>query len=1441
MVRQALGNVGYTFNILSDEWATVLEGGAKGAAAAAKMGLETGFEDLNADGIMEKYVVDPITGMHIQIPPVDSGEFTRSIQAAADAAREGAKTIQEIFDVVSPTDTPMSAQQQQGIKKLWEDEYGYDVDDPTKGKTGAATEIPGIPPVSEFAKRAEEGGRAYITELNKVMAAGFASDVQVADALKPIAETAATNFATAFGTALGPAMATAMSTALSGGGEPTTGPSAQTVGGGGGPFDAQFEGYATSAANKFSETLGPLMQEALSSALSGPAQQGGEGMEAGAPAGAFDQTFVGYATSAAAKFKETLTTEMGTALTEVLSTMATGGEPASGPSATTVGGGAGPFDTAFQGYGTSAAQAFKTGLSEALPTAIQEALSSGTISGTNAGATAAVDMPFFQYISTQFKGYATRAAEAFGLELQTQLPLAIQSAMTAVGTGGEPAGAPSAGTVGGGTGPFDQAFIGYATSAANAFKTTLGPLIQAAISEAMTGGGAAPESSEVLPQGEAAGDGMQAGDGGGIVPQGGAAPTGAAPAAGGGGPFAATFTTYAQQAATAFQTALSTALPTAIQAAISAASGGGGGAPASAIPGQGGAAPAGGGGGGPFDAMFTGYATGAATAFGTTLSSQLPPKVTAAAQAAVQAFAGVMTGFVAIVGQYATAVVTTWTAGLVALTGASTTAAQAAVQAFAGVMTGFPSIVGQFATAAVTAWTTGFTPITAEAQAIATAMVQAVSERMSGLATVASQFGSTTAQNFNSGIAEISQAVTTVETAMSSIDAAMAGASANAHGYGLAVGEQFAQGIMDSMPAVDAAAAELAARMPSSPAEKGPLSKEISFDYIVDALKSAMERLPESTHPYLEALIDRMGDFSQKMEDRWNEIRDKANSAREAMSKDYAAAGDMANKLATATTAEPTSEITTTKSNTGATVNGQSTASESGNVSELSSDGTTTTGGTSSGTSTSGLGSSGSAAGSALAPSQSCVKLCNDSTSAIGSSVGESVTNGIGGSGVGQTMSDAATTTENAATTAEGAAVTSQNAAATTVGATETVSEAAKTTEQAATTASECAKVADSAATTAEGAAVTADGAARTAERTSRVANDMGKIGAWIGEKGTDAAATAAGAAGTLETLTRADADRQAVYERLLTELEQRKEEGLITQRGYEAILGAYKRMFEDVSAQLEDQSAAAEDSAKTAEEQTKATEETTKTAEEQTKATKEVSRATGDIANETASQCKCDDTPTTESDNVTGGGDSTAGSGSGEEEEPPKWKGPRPAETSTGPMPKNFDPDFFAKVRKYRETKTQRLFDLKNAESGAVPPVKGANKEDTGTTTTTDTTTTDTSTGTTTTTTTTSTTGTTTGGLTTVASHPTASPTSSVAPPNSRDMTKLNNLGGPMMSGEKSGSKLVEPIMVTINSIDIKSEADVRKLVAELDKLLGDRIQLNNRGQKPTDDVYRQ
>lgn len=132
----------------------------------------------------------------------------------------------------------------------------------------------------------------------------------------------------------------------------------------------------------------------------------------------------------------------------------------------------------------------------------------------------------------------------------------------------------------------------------------------------------------------------------------------------------------------------------------------------------------------------------------------------------------------------------------------------------------------------------------------------------SAIAPLPGQAGATarnTSGQFNSGISVISQAVGLARSAASNIQSAMAGAGSGAYGYGYSIGAQFAAGLNASLSLVAGAAASLRNLMPSSPAKEGPLSKPISWQYILDDLEDTMGRLPGAARRGMQGTARELG------------------------------------------------------------------------------------------------------------------------------------------------------------------------------------------------------------------------------------------------------------------------------------------------------------------------------------------------------------------------------------------------------------------------------------------------------------------------------------------------------------------------------------------------------------------------------------------------------
>jgi hypothetical protein len=188
----------------------------------------------------------------------------------------------------------------------------------------------------------------------------------------------------------------------------------------------------------------------------------------------------------------------------------------------------------------------------------------------------------------------------------------------------------------------------------------------------------------------------------------------------------------------------------------------------------------------------------------------------------------------------ATAIVTSVAAAFTPITARLQQITMATVMAVQATFMQLPPIAMQIGAQATQSFISAFTPIQPQATQIANSTRASVTSALQAIVGPAGSSGSAAGNAFVSGFRAINAAAGVASGAVGSIRGILAGASSGAFGYGAAVGNQFAAGIRSSLGAVAAAAAALRALMPSSPAKTGPLSKPISFDYVLDSLESAM-------------------------------------------------------------------------------------------------------------------------------------------------------------------------------------------------------------------------------------------------------------------------------------------------------------------------------------------------------------------------------------------------------------------------------------------------------------------------------------------------------------------------------------------------------------------------------------------------------------------------
>jgi hypothetical protein len=227
----------------------------------------------------------------------------------------------------------------------------------------------GLPPLTDYSTYGDQAHTAFVSGFfngAETPAGGTGQlelikpeDILNLDTFTDLGQKARTHFMDGFS-----GMGTSASSA-SGGMDSSIGGGAKSgPGDGSGPFDSIFEGYATSAVEKFRTKVNDLMPQAVGM-LSMYGIQGEKGeFKAGGGGGPFDSIFEGYAKSAVEKFRSTINDELPTALEGI------GAGDSAGGVATGAGipmpGAGGPFEAMGQTWGQQVAAGLSQSLSETL-------------------------------------------------------------------------------------------------------------------------------------------------------------------------------------------------------------------------------------------------------------------------------------------------------------------------------------------------------------------------------------------------------------------------------------------------------------------------------------------------------------------------------------------------------------------------------------------------------------------------------------------------------------------------------------------------------------------------------------------------------------------------------------------------------------------------------------------------------------------------------------------------------------------------------------------------------------------------------------------------------------------------------------------------------------------------------------------------------------------
>ena len=410
-------------------------------------GVAHGFRqvgDVMADGMVQ--IRDVVTGETFTVPAVDYEAYKESVEQIKAVNEEFKKNMADRLKAIQgdltggPVTPPSSILSAFG--GAYKDVYGSDA---LAAALGKVPDVP-IPDNSKAVAAADKQGveeaqvhqtayansmasdtqmsTATVNAVTQATTAGVAAVTQNAESYTAPGVQAGQNFGKGFTEGVQQAFSAGLSNIGS-----VTGATLNPFGDSGatavaGPFDAMFQGFATSALQAFAKEMSPeKIQNAISLATASVGT--GQAQETGP----FDSQFEGYGYSALTHFASKISSDFSTVIGDKVSGIATGDTS--------------PFDTQFENYATTAVNKFWAKIPDAW------ASNPKTFLATGAGAAAAGggSSPF----DTQFENYATFAIQKFWDKVSSSWNLNMPT-LTASGS------------------PFDSVFTSYAQSAAQAFK-----------------------------------------------------------------------------------------------------------------------------------------------------------------------------------------------------------------------------------------------------------------------------------------------------------------------------------------------------------------------------------------------------------------------------------------------------------------------------------------------------------------------------------------------------------------------------------------------------------------------------------------------------------------------------------------------------------------------------------------------------------------------------------------------------------------------------------------------------------------------------------------------------------------------------------------------------------------------------------------------------------